>query len=86
MKIVSPLPALLLALASGFQVVAGFYLVIGMLRPYAALGLAVFTIAASLLLLDFWRFSGPEREGLRIAFLQNLGILGGLLLVAGAGL
>ena len=81
-----PQPGLLLALASGFQIVAGFYLAIGMLRPYAALGLAVFTVAATLLLLDFWRFEGPEREGLRNGFVQNCGVLGGLLVAFGQSL
>lgn len=37
-------------------------------------------MVASVLLLDFWRFSGPEREGMRSGFLVNVELLGGLLL------
>jgi putative oxidoreductase len=36
-------------------------------------------------LLDFWRYSGLERRGLRSAFITNIAIVGGLLLVATAG-
>ncbi len=78
-----PQPEALLALASAFQIAAGLGLALGVMRPWAALGLAAFTIAASLLLLDFWRFQGPERAGLRSAFTVNFGLVGGLLLAYG---
>ena len=78
-----PAPGVLLAIASVFQIVAGLGLILGILRPLAALGLACFTIAATLLLLDFWRFEGPQREGMRSGFIVNLAVLGGLLLAFG---
>jgi len=78
-----PAPGALLAIASIFQVVAGLCLILGILRPLAALGLAGFTIAATLLLLDFWHFEGPERDGIRSGFIVNLAVLGGLLLAFG---
>jgi putative oxidoreductase len=79
-------PRPMLAVASVFQVVAGLGLALGVLRPWAALGLAAFTIAASLTLLDFWRFRGPQREGMRSGFLVNVGLLGGLILAFGESL
>lgn len=42
------------------------------------MGLAAFTVAASLYFLDFWRFKGPEREGMRSGFLVNVGLVGSL--------
>ena len=44
--------------------------------------LIAFTIAASLMMLDFWRYSGVERLTLRSAFIANIAIIGGLLLAA----
>jgi putative oxidoreductase len=79
-------PGPLLVAASLFQVVAGLGLAIGLLRAPAALGLAVFTVAATLTLLDFWRFAGPQREGMRSGFLVNIGLLGGLVLAFGTSL
>jgi putative oxidoreductase len=81
-----PRPAAVLAVASVFQVVAGLALIAGILRAWAALGLAGFTLAASLLLLDFWNFEGPPREGLRSGFTVNLALVGGLLIAFGQGL
>ena len=62
----------------------GLGLAFGLLRPWAALGLAGFTVMASLTLLDFWRATGPERAAKRGQFLVNAGLLGGLLLAAAA--
>ena len=81
-----PAPAALLALASVFQVAAGLCLVFDVLRAAAALGLAGFTIAATVLLLDFWRFEGAERDGMRSGFAVNVAVLGGLLIAFGDSL
>ena len=79
-------PGPILAAASAFQIVAGLGLALGPLRPWCALGLAAFTIAASLTLLDFWRFQGPPRDGSRSVFVVNVGLLGGLILAFGESL
>jgi hypothetical protein len=34
------------------------------------------------MLLDFWRHQGPERQGLQSAFINNIAVVGGLLLAA----
>lgn len=80
-----PRPGLWLAAASAFEIVAGLCVVLGVLRTPAALGLAAFVVVASVMLLDYWRFQGPEREGMRSGFMTNWGVLGGLLLAAAAG-
>jgi len=43
------------------------------------------TIAASVMMLDFWRYSGVERLSLRSAFITNIAIIGGLLLAGTTG-
>lgn len=81
-----PSPGPILVLASVFQIVAGLGLALDVLRPWAALGLAAFTVAASVTLLDFWGAQGPARDGMRSGFVVNVGLLGGLLLAFGASL
>jgi putative oxidoreductase len=81
-----PRPGAVLAVASVFQIVAGLCLALGLLRPWAALGLAAFTVAATLLLLDFWKFQGPPRDGMRSGFTVNVALVGGLLLAFGQSL
>ncbi|UDL88879.1 DoxX family protein [Mesorhizobium sp. PAMC28654] len=79
-----PAPSLLLAAGSTVETVAGLCLATGVARPYAAPALIAFTVAASLMALNFWRYSGPERQGLRSAFTINIAVLGGLILAATA--
>jgi putative oxidoreductase len=80
-----PAPHLLVPLGSGLQIIAGLGLAFGIARPYAASALIVFTIVASLMLLNFWRYSGAERNSLRSGFIVNIAVIGGLLIAAGAG-
>jgi putative oxidoreductase len=55
--------------------------VFGVLVPFAATGLIIFTIAASIMLLNFWDHEpGPAREGLMNAFYTNIALIGGLLI------
>lgn len=81
-----PLSGPLLASVSGFQIVAGLCLALGPLRPWAALGLAAFTIAASLSFLDFWRTRSSDRMWMRSEFTINVGLVGGLILAFAASL
>jgi putative oxidoreductase len=75
-----PAPGALLAAASAVELVAGIGLAFGCARAWSALALAGFTVVASVLLLDFWRGVGPERETMRSGFTVNVGLVGGLLL------
>jgi putative oxidoreductase len=77
-----PYPVPLLAAGSVLELVAGICLIVGFARFYAALALAAFTIAATVMLLDFWKFDDPERQAMRTAFLINIAVLGGLLIAA----
>jgi putative oxidoreductase len=81
-----PRPRLLLAAGSVLEIGAGLCLALGIGVPYAAAALAVFTIAATLMLLDFWHHSGEAREALRNGFDINIAVLGGLMVAAATGL
>lgn len=77
-----PAPTVLLAAGSTVEIAAGLGLATGIGRTCAAMALIAFTVAASAMVLDFWRCSGPERQGLRSAFTINIAVVGGLLLAA----
>jgi putative oxidoreductase len=81
-----PMPKPLLAAGSMVEITAGLCLATGVGRAYASLALIAFTIAASVLALDFWRYRDPERQGLRSAFAINIAVVGGLILAATADL
>ncbi|MET0599263.1 MAG: DoxX family protein [Mesorhizobium sp.] len=77
-----PAPRPLLAAGSIVEIVAGACLAIGIARPYSALALGLFTIVASVMILDFWRHSGAQREAMRSAFVINIAVVGGLMVAA----
>lgn len=81
-----PAPKPMLAAGSILEIVAGLALAVGIARPYAALALIIFTLAASVLALDFWRYSGAERQNIRNAFIINIAVVGGLILAGVSGL
>ncbi len=81
-----PFSRIILVIGSLFQIVAGGLLAIGLYVMPAALGLAIFTAAATLMVLRFWTMPvGPARHGASNAFLTNIGVVGGLLVTAGLG-
>lgn len=77
-----PLPRLALGLSTAWQIAFGALLMAGLWVPWAAAGLIVFTVIASLLLLNFWSMEGHARDGAMNQFLTNVAVIGGLLLAA----
>lgn len=77
-----PFPRAVLLAGTSFQIVAGLALMLGFCLAWAALGLILFTIVASVLLVNFWDKEGEERIALANAFQTNIGLIGGLLLAA----
>jgi uncharacterized membrane protein YphA (DoxX/SURF4 family) len=66
-----------LELGGSAMILTGFY------RWLAALGLAGFTLMATLIALRFWELpAGPERFMASNAFFEHLGLVGGFLLAA----
>ncbi|MCR6734553.1 MAG: DoxX family protein [Afipia sp.] len=81
-----PFPRLVLLSGSSFQFVGGVLLIAGLWTPAAAFGLIVFTIAASIMLLNFWDMDGSARQNTINAWLSNIAIVGGLLVTAAQAL
>lgn len=77
-----PAPRLGLIVGSVFQIVAGLLLIFGQFVQFAALGLVVFTLVASVLMVNFWSLTGEAREKMQNIFMSNLAIIGGLLIAA----
>lgn len=71
--------------AASLEVIGGVALVAGVMVAPSALALAAFTLVAGALFHGFWEVEGAARIGERIHFLKNLTIIGGLLVLAGAG-
>jgi putative oxidoreductase len=81
-----PFPRAALLVGTGFQIVAGLSLAYGLYVAWAALGLILFTAVASVMLVNFWDKQGEERIALTNAFQTNVGLIGGLMIVAAHGL
>jgi putative oxidoreductase len=81
-----PAARAVLILGSVWQAVLGLMLIFGLLLAPAAFGLIVFTLVASLIFLNFWDRSGPEKVSQRNAFLCNIAIVGALLMIAAQAL
>ena len=72
--------ARLSVLGSGLVLVAsGFGIVVGAFPLLAALGLAVFFVATTPTMHDFWSFEGEEQQQEMTQFLKNAALLGGSL-------
>jgi putative oxidoreductase len=81
-----PMARVALIAASAFQVLAGLLFMIGVWVAPAAIGLVVFTLIASVLMLNFWDMEGPARDAARTGWQANLAIIGGLLIAAAQAL
>lgn len=77
-----PKPFVVLIVGSVFQSVLGVLLMLGILVAWASLGLIVFTIAATVMFLNFWDMDGPGREAAKNTAIVNVGLIGGLLVAA----
>ncbi|NKL78934.1 DoxX family protein [Rhizobium leguminosarum] len=71
-----------LVFGSMFQIVAGILLMLGLFVTAAAFGLIIFTLAATVMLLNFWDMQGTARESAINSWKTNLAIIGGLLIAA----
>ncbi|TWO72910.1 DoxX family protein [Caenimonas sedimenti] len=70
---------------AGFEILASLAVLAGWKTRWAALALAAFTVLAGLLFHDFWAAAAAQRMAQQQAFFKNLGIAGGLLLLAALG-
>jgi putative oxidoreductase len=77
-----PFPRAAILFATLFEIAAGLSLALGVLVCWAALGLIAFTIAAGVLLLNFWDQQGELRTASIGYWQSNLALIGGLVLAA----
>jgi len=77
----TPLPAAAFWFGITLQFTGCALLIAGWHADIGAILLIVFTIAATLIFHRFWTKPEPQRNLSRIMFLNNTGILGGLLLL-----
>jgi putative oxidoreductase len=80
-----PAARAVLIAGSLFQIAAGVLLAIGIHVRASALGLVAFTVAASIMLVNFWSLEGAARESAVSTWKSNLAIIGGLLVAAAQG-
>jgi putative oxidoreductase len=81
-----PFPRASLIGASLFQIIAGAMLMLGLLTPWAVIGLVAFTLVSSFVMLDFWNKPAAARNGMINVWCSNIAIIGGLLLAVAADL
>ncbi|MBX5171474.1 DoxX family protein [Rhizobium sp. NZLR1b] len=77
-----PLAKSVLLSGSMFQIVAGLLLMLGLFVTAAAFGLILFTLAATIMLLNFWDMHGTARDSAINTWKTNMAIIGGLLITA----
>jgi putative oxidoreductase len=77
-----PAARAVLLIGSAFQVVCGIALIVGFWPAWAALGLVLFTLVASIIFVDFWNKEGDERAGAVGTWKTNFALIGGLLIAA----
>lgn len=80
-----PLPQVAAAGTIVVEVLVGLALLIGFKARWAALILAMFTLAAAFLFHNFWAVPAEQQMMQSINFFKNLAIVGGLLFVAANG-
>lgn len=80
-----PLPDVGAAIAIVVEVVAGILLLVGWKTRWAALVLAVFTVAATVFFHNYWGFPADQQMTQRLMFNKNIAIVGGLLLAFAFG-
>ena len=80
-----PMPALGAVIAIAVEVLGGLALLAGFGTRVAALVLAVFTVAASVIFHAYWAVPAEAQMVQQLMFFKNLAVVGGLLVLAAHG-
>jgi putative oxidoreductase len=80
-----PLPQLGAIIAIVVEVGGGIVLVIGYKARWAALALAIFTLAAAIFFHNYWTVEAAQKMAEQINFWKNIAIAGGMLMVFAFG-
>ncbi|MBW3539033.1 MAG: DoxX family protein [Planctomycetes bacterium] len=84
-ELAEPLPAILLGVAAGVELLGSLMVLFGCGARLGALALFLFLIPTALVFHDFWTFSGAERMNQMQHFMKNVTIMGGLLMIVALG-
>lgn len=80
-----PFPELLTVLTIAVEIGAGLALIVGFQTRVAALLLAGFTLAASVLFHNYWALPADQAYLQQLMFMKNLSVAGGLLIIVALG-
>ena len=80
-----PLPEVSAAIAIAVELGLGLMLLVGLKARWAALGIAFFTVVITFIFHNFWAVEAAQQMQQQQAFFKNIGVVGGLLLVAAFG-
>jgi putative oxidoreductase len=80
-----PFASVLAPLVAALEVLGGLAIIVGFQARWAALSLALFTIAASIGFHKFWAVAPEQAMVQQLMFMKNLAVAGGLLLVFSFG-
>lgn len=80
-----PLPEVGAAIAIVVEVGAGLALLLGFGTRWAALALALFTLAASFFFHAYWNLPAEQQMMQQLMFMKNIAVTGGLLALAAFG-
>jgi putative oxidoreductase len=80
-----PLPQVAAIGAIIVEIGASVALIVGWKTRWAALALAIFSVAAALLFHNYWAMPTNQQMMQQIIFMKNLAVAGGLLMLAVAG-
>jgi putative oxidoreductase len=67
------------------EVLGGLALIVGWQTRWAALALALFTLAASVIFHNFWALPADQQMVQQLVFMKNLSVAGGMLVLAACG-
>jgi putative oxidoreductase len=80
-----PAAELVAALTIVLEIGGGLALMAGLFTRWAALGLAVFTLLASVIFHNFWAMPADQQMMQQLMFMKNLSVAGGMLVLAAFG-
>lgn len=80
-----PNPTMLGYVVGAVELIGGVLIIVGFMTRWAALALAVFTLAMIYVGHPFWNMSGADYMNNRTQALKNLAIVGGFIMLAFAG-
>ena len=80
-----PVPSLLAVATIALEVVGGLALRVGWQTRWAALALALFTLAASVIFHNFWALPAEQQMVQQLMFMKNLSVAGGMLVLSAFG-